>query len=83
MNRRTFLQSVGLLALAGCQNSPWSKPLPRHPNILFIFSDDHSLQTLGAYPSRMQSFVREHKITPNIDRLAEEGALFEDRKSVV
>lgn len=78
MNRRTFLQSVGLLALAGCQNSPWSKPLPRHPNILFIFSDDHSLQTLGAYPSRMQSFVREHKITPNIDRLAEEGALFEN-----
>jgi arylsulfatase A-like enzyme len=46
------------------------------PNILFIFSDDHSLQTLGAYPSRMQKFAREHAITPNIDRLANQGSLF-------
>jgi arylsulfatase A-like enzyme len=39
------------------------------PNILFIFSDDHALRTIGAYGSGLNE-------TPNIDRLAEEGALF-------
>jgi arylsulfatase A-like enzyme len=41
------------------------------PNILIIFSDDHALRTISAY-------AREDAInqTPNIDRLAEEGAIF-------
>jgi len=39
------------------------------PNILFIFSDDHALSAIGAYnPGFAQ--------TPNIDRLAEQGAVF-------
>jgi arylsulfatase A-like enzyme len=46
------------------------------PNILFIFSDDHSLQTIGAYETWLAPFCREHKVTPNIDRLASQGALF-------
>lgn len=46
------------------------------PNILFIFSDDHAIQGIGAYESRLQNFVREHQITPNLDRLADEGAVF-------
>ncbi|MDF7824527.1 sulfatase-like hydrolase/transferase [Pontiellaceae bacterium B12227] len=46
------------------------------PNILFIFSDDHSIQTIGAYESRLQSFLQEHNVTPNLDRLAGEGAVF-------
>jgi arylsulfatase A-like enzyme len=77
MNRRGFLKGLGLLPLAlsaplSAQNS--SKP----PNILFLFSDDHSLQTLGAYKSRMQDFIRKHNITPNIDKIAAEGVLFEN-----
>ena len=44
------------------------------PNIVFIFSDDHACQTIGAYNRRLSDFVRENKITPNIDRLAEQGA---------
>jgi len=39
------------------------------PNILFIFSDDHAGQAIGAYGSRINR-------TPHIDRLAREGALF-------
>lgn len=46
------------------------------PNIVFIFSDDHAPQTIGAYDLRLSAFSREHAITPNIDRLAAEGALF-------
>jgi N-acetylglucosamine-6-sulfatase len=39
------------------------------PNILFVFSDDHALRTIGAYPDSINK-------TPNLDRLAHEGALF-------
>ncbi len=39
------------------------------PNILFIFSDDHALRTIGAYNPGFDG-------TPNIDRLAEAGAVF-------
>lgn len=41
------------------------------PNIVFIFADDHAYQAIGAYGS-----VINH--TPNIDRLAAEGMLFEN-----
>lgn len=39
------------------------------PNILFIFSDDHALRTIGAYEPSFKG-------TPNIDRLAAGGAVF-------
>lgn len=42
------------------------------PNIVFIFSDDHAVQALGAYDGRLSSL----NPTPEIDRLAEEGMLF-------
>ena len=42
---------------------------PARPNIVFIFSDDHALQSIGAYGSQINK-------TPNIDRLANEGAVF-------
>ena len=41
----------------------------KKPNIVFIFSDDHALQAIGAYGSKINK-------TPNIDRLAREGATF-------
>ncbi len=46
------------------------------PNIIFIYSDDHSLQTIGAYNQRLSQFCREQNITPNLDRLAASGGLF-------
>lgn len=42
------------------------------PNILFIFSDDHALQAISAYDFRGRHLNK----TPNIDRIANEGALF-------
>jgi len=62
-----FLQLSGAMAPAAEQSKP---------NILFLFSDDHSLQTIGAYGARLSEFCREHNVTPNIDRLAAEGGLF-------
>jgi len=42
------------------------------PNILFVFSDDHTTQALSAYGHPLELLE-----TPNMDRLAEEGMLFE------
>ena len=42
------------------------------PNILFIFSDDHALNSISAYEGTLAAAAP----TPNIDRIAKEGALF-------
>ena len=42
------------------------------PNILYIMSDDHAAHAISAYRSRLAEVAP----TPNIDRLANEGALF-------
>ena len=42
------------------------------PNVLFIMSDDHAAHAISAYGSRLAKIAP----TPNIDRLANEGALF-------
>jgi arylsulfatase A-like enzyme len=47
-------------------------PNPGRPNILFIYTDDHSYRTVGCYP-QAYPWVR----TPAIDRLANEGMRFE------
>ncbi len=57
---------LGLPLLEGC-----TRGVQGPPNILFIFSDDHACQAIGAYGSRIAR-------TPNIDRIALEGALFEN-----
>ncbi len=43
----------------------------KRPNILFIYTDDHSHRTVGCYPEAYP-FVK----TPNIDRLASQGVRF-------
>ena len=62
-------------AAQGAAGAP-PTPVPGRPNIVFIFSDDHAPQAIGAYNLRLSAFCREQKITPNIDRLAAAGALF-------
>jgi len=57
---------LGLPLLEGCGPGAQGPP-----NILFIFSDDHACQAISAYGSRVNR-------TPNIDRIAQEGALFEN-----
>ena len=42
---------------------------PQPPNIVFIMSDDHAFQAVSAYGHGLNN-------TPNIDRIAQEGALF-------
>ena len=42
----------------------------QRPNIVMIISDDHAYQTISAYGSKLMN-------TPNIDRIASEGARFD------
>ncbi|MDF7825321.1 sulfatase [Pontiellaceae bacterium B12227] len=47
--------------------------LAARPNIVWIFSDDHSYQTIGAYGGRLEPL----NLSPNIDRIAKEGMRFD------
>ena len=74
--RRDFLKAVGLgtaaLIVPGCASAVLSSADDRsRPNIIFIMSDDHAAQTISCYGSRINR-------TPNIDRLAKEGMLFQN-----
>jgi len=76
--------AVGVSALSGCgeggadlatQTQPAGKKaasIPRKPNVLYIMSDDHTAQAIGAYGSRLARLDP----TPTIDRLAREGMIF-------
>lgn len=71
----------GLLACCGAaQAADEAKPKEKveagPPNIVFIFSDDHALQAIGAYDTWMTDFVKKQNVTPNIDKLAAEGGTF-------
>ena len=44
------------------------------PNIVFIMSDDHAAHGISAYGGRLAKIAP----TPNLDRLAQEGALFQN-----
>ena len=75
IGRRGFLKGAAA-GLAGLGLRPGSlaqagSVSEERPNILFFFSDDHTCQAIGAYGSRINR-------TPNIDRIAREGAVFEN-----
>jgi arylsulfatase A-like enzyme len=47
------------------------------PNIIFIYSDDHAPQAVGAYQGELDFGLElNHTPTPNIDRLAQQGMRF-------
>ena len=64
MIRKSLLLFAAIL-LSTC----YSAAKADRPNILFIFSDDHAQHAISAYGSKVNR-------TPNIDRLASEGARF-------
>jgi arylsulfatase A-like enzyme len=63
--RHLTLLALGVLAAVAVPAAAADRP-----NIVFIMSDDHAAHAISAYGSRVNR-------TPNIDRLAREGALLE------
>ena len=68
-----FILSLLLfIQITGC--TAQEKKENKRPNILYIMADDHTSQAIGAYGSRLAAL----NPTPNIDRLAKEGIIFEN-----
>lgn len=74
MDRRNFVKMMGVsslgLSLFGCSNEALRSTPAKKPNILFIFTDDHAVQSISAYGSKINK-------TPNIDRLADGGMILD------
>jgi arylsulfatase len=73
----TSLAIAGVAAAAAAQTQP-ATPAPgsasdRPPNILVIFGDDIGIPQISAYTMGLMGYR-----TPNIDRIAKEGAIFTD-----
>jgi len=66
-NRKTVLPACLLIVSAGLFNKV--SQAQKKPNVLVIISDDHTMQSIGAYGSRFG-------VTPHLDKLASEGVLF-------
>jgi len=64
----TLIKSIGICT-AGLLSACTGNIQNEQPNILFIMSDDHAYQAISAYGGNLNQ-------TPNIDRIASEGALF-------
>ncbi len=65
-----FIKSFALITAGmGLFSCNLKEPEAEHPNIIFIMSDDHAYQAISAYGMGLNE-------TPNIDRIAEEGAIF-------
>ncbi len=67
-----------LFALQSCKNKEQEKQteviLKERPNIVYIMADDHAEQAISAYGHPISQLAP----TPNIDKIAEEGALFKN-----
>jgi hypothetical protein len=71
MKIRTTILSVFALVIAGALAPAHAQP--KKPNILVIWGDDVGYWNISAYNLGMMGYR-----TPNIDRIAKEGALFTD-----
>jgi arylsulfatase A-like enzyme len=71
LTRRTFLKQTGAAA-AMAALLPRLCHAQQMPNIIWICCDDHAQNAISAYGGRLAEVAP----TPNIDRIAREGALF-------
>jgi len=66
---KALLTLIATFALAPLSALHAAEAHSPKPNILFLFSDDHALRTIGAYEGSINK-------TPNLDRIAHEGGIF-------
>lgn len=74
--RRVFLCGCLCFALAGALpvgSTAFAEDLPP-PNIVVILADDHAFEAISCYGSHLGDFAK----TPAIDRIAQEGARFDN-----
>ena len=70
----TLCALLSVTALSGITTTAGANDETPRPNIIYVMSDDHAAHAIGAYGGRLA----ELDPTPNLDRLADEGILFEN-----
>ncbi len=79
ISRRNFLKTTGAAATAAMA-MPFNEALAaaaksgKRPNIIWLYADDHAQNAISAYGGRLAEVAP----TPNIDRIAKEGAIFKN-----
>jgi arylsulfatase len=73
MTKRTLFALVTLILLMAAGGHAVAQTAGKPPNILIIWGDDIGFWNVSAYNQGMMGYK-----TPNIDRIAKEGALFTD-----
>lgn len=69
----TFLiTGISLVSYACHFNEKQVETKQKKPNIIFVMADDHAVQAISAYGHPLSQLAP----TPNIDRIAQNGALF-------
>jgi arylsulfatase A-like enzyme len=69
---------IGCIALSLISEDLFSQNR-QSPNIIVMYSDDHTAQAVGAYRGALNYGLQlDHTPTPNIDRLAEAGIRFDN-----
>ena len=69
---KTLVYLFILALMFSCKEKEASVKPQQRPNIIYIMADDHAQQAISAYGSALSKLAP----TPNIDRIANEGALF-------
>ena len=78
LTRRQFIRNLSMVGLgltlgtatSGCSTAAQTERPASKPNILFIFTDDHAVQSISAYGSKINE-------TPHLDRIAQQGVTLE------
>ena len=75
--RRDFMKALGVtaagIAVAGCQSKDSSEAHGKRPNVVVILTDDQRDDCVGMHPNPLLGIK-----TPHLDRLAKEGAIFDN-----
>lgn len=77
ISRRAFLRQAGAgatVAMAAAVTRNFVHAGGQRPNIVWIYSDDHAQNAVSAYGGRLRDVAP----TPNIDRIANNGILFQN-----
>jgi hypothetical protein len=72
---KIILATLILLVFQGGKNQDKKEEITKiRPNIIFIMADDHATQAISAYRHPISKLAP----TPNIDRIAKDGAIFKN-----
>ena len=66
-----ILSITGLFLITLCACNSSAKKEDKPMNVIYIMADDHAYQAVSAYGSQLGKLAP----TPNIDRIANEGAM--------